>query len=132
MKIKILVLLTFIIITGSLVSGCGGPTKEDVMKELKPAETEKYAIHLFYKNNLPDSETTELNIFHNSNPEFTKAIIKVQFWDQEQERNIKWAAAIGVKEFPMYVIVDTNGIVLETPFLSQVKEFLGRSLLKNT
>ncbi|MCR8656873.1 hypothetical protein [Paenibacillus endoradicis] len=98
------------------------------MKELKPAETEKYVIHLFYKNYLPDSETTELNTFHNFNPEFTKEIIKVQFWDQEQKRDSKWAAAIGVKEFPMYVIVDINGIVLETPFLSQVKEFLGKSL----
>ncbi|CAM4462862.1 alkyl hydroperoxide reductase subunit AhpC [Paenibacillus endophyticus] len=132
MKLKYLALLTLVMIIGSLVSGCGGPTKEEVMKELKPSETEKYAIHLFYKNDLPDSETTELNLFHNSNPEITKEIIKVQFWDQEQESNMDWAAAIGVKEFPMYVIVDINGIALETPFLSQVKEYLGKSLLNNS
>ncbi|MDQ6420399.1 hypothetical protein RB620_13220 [Paenibacillus sp. LHD-117] len=130
MKRNVFVLFIVIGIMASLVSGCKGPTEEEVMKELKPAETERFAVHLFYRNNLPQSETTELNIFHNSNPDITKAIVKIQFWDQEQERNIQWAEAIGVKQFPMYVIIDANGIVLETPFLSQVKEFLGEELLK--
>lgn len=113
-----------------LLSGCGGPSKEDVMKELVPTGEEKYAIHLFYKNSLPDSETMELNIFHNSNPAITNAIRKVQFWDQYQERNVKWAKALAIKEFPMYLVIDADGIVLETPFLSNVKEFLTKLLLQ--
>ncbi|MBM7565056.1 hypothetical protein [Paenibacillus sacheonensis] len=129
MKLKMLVLIVVSMITVSLVSGCGGPTKEEVLNELKPAETQNYAIHLFYENNLPDSEATAVNVFHNSNPAYTKAIVKVQFWDHEQDRNKKWAAAIGVKAFPMYVIVDADGIVLKTPFLSRVKEFLEQSIL---
>lgn len=109
-----------------LLSGCSGPSKEDVMKELVPTGEEKYAIHLFYKNSLPDSETMELNIFLNTNPAVTP-IQKVQFWDQYQERNVKWAKALGIKEFPMYLVIDADGIVLETPYLSNVKEFLTKS-----
>lgn len=114
-----------------LLSGCGGPSKEDVMKELVPSGEAKYAIHLFYKNSLPDSETMELNRFHNSIPAITNAIQKVQFWDQYQERNVKWAKALGLKEFPMYLIIDADGIVLETPFLSQVQDFLTQELVRN-
>lgn len=109
-----------------LLSGCSGPSKEDVMKELVPTGEEKYAIHLFYKNSLPDSETMELNIFLNTTPAITP-IQKVQFWDQYQERNVKWAKALGIKEFPMYLVIDADGIVLETPYLSNVKEFLTKS-----
>ncbi len=97
---------------------------QDVLKELKPANNGQYALHLFYGNSLPVSETTELNRFQNSDNRITDALIKVQFWDHEQERNVKWAKAIGIKNFPMYVIADAEGIVLETPYLSQVKEFL--------
>lgn len=119
-----------VIVALFLLSGCGGPSKEDVMKELVPTGEEKYAIHLFYKNSLPKSETRELNTFHNSNPAITNAIRKVQFWDQYQERNVKWAKALGIKELPMYLVIDANGIiVLETPFLSNVKEFLTESLI---
>jgi hypothetical protein len=113
-----------------LLSGCGGPSKEDVLKELVPSGDEKYAIHLFYKNGLPDSETLELNLFHNSNPAITNGIRKVQFWDQYQERNVKWAKALGIKEFPMYLVIDADGIVFETPFLSHVKDFLTKSLVQ--
>ncbi|WP_091180377.1 hypothetical protein [Paenibacillus catalpae] len=56
------------------LAGCGGgPSKEDVLKELKPDENEQYAIHLFYKSSLPGSETTELNRFHNSDQRLTGA-----------------------------------------------------------
>lgn len=123
-----LVAAVFILI--SLSSCSRGPSKADVLKELKPAENEKYAIHLFYKDSLPDSEAYELNLFQNSDPALIKSIVKVQFWDHYQERNRKWAKAIGLKEFPMYVLVDADGIVLMTPYLSQLKEYLTETLLK--
>ncbi|GLX66796.1 hypothetical protein [Paenibacillus glycanilyticus] len=113
------------------IAGCGGdPSQDDVLNQLKPDNNETYALHLFYENILPDSETTELNKFHNSDQRLTTAITKVQFWDQEQERNVKWASAIGIKDFPMYVLLDRKGIVLETPYLSRIEEFLAESLLK--
>ncbi|MGZ9583066.1 hypothetical protein [Paenibacillus marinisediminis] len=121
-------LLILVITALFLLSSCSGQSKEDVMKELVPTE-EKYAIHLFHKNGVPESETMELLNFLNSNSASTNAIRKVQFWDQSQERNIKWAKALEIKEFPMYLVIDANGIVLETPFLSHVKEFLSKSLL---
>ncbi|CAM3404467.1 hypothetical protein PALU110988_20830 [Paenibacillus lupini] len=128
---KFIFLLVAAVFTLISLSGCSkGPSKADVLKELKPAENEKYAIHLFYKDSLPGSETNEVNLFQNSDPAINKAIVKIQFWDHYQERNRKWAKAIGVNEFPMYVLVDADGIVLMTPYWSQLKEFLTESLLK--
>lgn len=112
-----------------VLTGCSGPSKEDVIKQLEPRGDERYAIHLFYRDNLPDSETTELNVFHNSDPDITEAITKVQFWDQEQDRNAEWAKALGIREFPAYLVIDAEGIALETPFLSRVKQFVSEALL---
>ena len=112
-----------------LISGCGGPSKQDVMKYLEPSGKEKYSIHLFYEGNLPMTETNELNIFHNSDPIFLDAINKIRFWNQDLEPYVKWAKVLGIKDFPMYLVMDADGIVLETPYLSKVKEFLTESLL---
>lgn len=128
------VLLATVIVLVSL-AGCGEePSEEDVLNELKPAKNEKYAIHLFYKNSLPDSEIYALNDaqnkYNNSGTKLTKPIIEVGFWDRELERGREWAKAIGIKDFPMYVIVGAEGIVLETPYLTRVKEFLSEDLMK--
>ena len=111
-----------------ILSGCS-LSKEDVMKELVPTRQGEFAIHLFYKNSLPESETKELNIFHNSNPVITNAIGQVQFWDQYQERNVNWAKALEIKEFPKYLVIDKNGNVFETPYLSVVKEYITTAVL---
>lgn len=112
-----------------LLSGCGGPSKEAVMKQLSPTGEEKYAIHLFYKHYLPDSEGNEVLIFHNSDPAIQESINKVQFWDVDLERDMKWAKVLGIKEFPMYLVLDQEGVVLETQYLSKVKQFLTETLL---
>ncbi|HIW34004.1 MAG TPA: hypothetical protein IAA29_14575 [Candidatus Paenibacillus intestinavium] len=117
-----------VIATILFLSGCG-LSKEDVMKELIPTGEGEFAIHLFYDNGIPESETKDLNIFHNSNPTITNAIGQIQFWDHYQERNVKWAKALEIKEFPKYLIVDKNGNVFETPYLSVVKEHITTILL---
>ncbi|MFF2890169.1 hypothetical protein [Paenibacillus sp. NPDC057967] len=122
-------MLVMTMVMGLVLSGCSGYKKGEVLEELKPREAGTYAIHLFYEGVLPDSETTELNIFYNSTSELLKTMTIVQFWDQVQDRNVKWAKAIGVKQFPMYVVMDHDGIVLETPYLSQVEAFLTGAVL---
>lgn len=114
-----------------LISGCGGPSRQDVMNHLEPSGQEKYAVHLFYEDTLPMTETNELNIFHNSHPIFLDTINKIQFWNQDIEPYKKWAKVLGIKDFPVYLVMDAEGIVLETPYLSRVKEFLTDELLPN-
>ncbi|GIP43025.1 hypothetical protein J45TS6_14840 [Paenibacillus sp. J45TS6] len=105
------------------ISGCGGPSRQDVMKYLEPSGQEKYAVHFFYQDSLPMTETNELNIFHNSHPIFLDTINKIQFWNQDIEPYKRWAKVLGIKDFPKYLVMDAEGIVLETPYLSRVKEF---------
>lgn len=121
----ILTVITFIF----LISGCGGPSRQDVMNHLVPSGQEKYAAHFFYEDSLPMTETNELNIFHNSHPIFLDTINKIQFWNQDIEPYKRWAKVLGIKDFPMYLVMDAEGIVLETPYLSRVKEFLTEELL---
>ncbi|MBD7966762.1 hypothetical protein H9647_01675 [Paenibacillus sp. Sa2BVA9] len=112
-----------------LISGCGGPSRQDVMKYLEPSGEGEYAVHFFYEDSLPMTETNELNIFHNSHPIFLDTINKIQFWNQDIEPYEKWAKVLGIKDFPVYLVMDAEGIVLETPYLSRVKEFLKEELL---
>lgn len=108
-------------------AGCGGPSREAVLAELTPEDG--FAVHLFYRDRLPPSETDELNRFHNSNPVITEGLTGIQFWNRSEKRIADWTDALDIREFPVYVVLDAEGVVLKTPYLSEVKFVLSETLL---
>lgn len=127
-RFLILAVITSILI----ISGCGGPSRQEVLEYLAPSGNEKYAIHLFYRGSLPMTDTDELNVFMSSNPPIQDAINRVQFWASDHDPHVKWAKVLAIKDFPMYLVMDTEGIVFETPYLSRLKEFLTEELVQGT
>ncbi|MDR6551884.1 hypothetical protein [Paenibacillus qinlingensis] len=105
-----------------LLVGCN-PSKDEVVQNLIPEKEWEYALHVFYYHEDVRKLGDELNRFQNSSPNLQKGF-QVQLWDHDQERNKKWAHALGIKKFPTYLILNKDGIVLQTQDMEMAKKYL--------
>ncbi|WP_054024995.1 hypothetical protein [Bacillus sp. FJAT-28004] len=105
-----------------LLAGCN-PSKDEVVQNLLPAKEWKNSLHVFYYQEDVRKLGDELNLFQNSLPDLQKGF-QVQLWDYNQERIKQWADALGVKKFPTYLILNKDGVVLQTQDIEKAKKYL--------
>jgi hypothetical protein len=105
-----------------LLAGCN-PSKDEVVQNLLPTKEWKYAMHVFYYKQDVRKLGDELTLFQNSLPDLQRGFM-TQLWDYGQERDKQWAHALGIKKFPTYLILNKEGIVLQTQDIEIVKKYL--------
>jgi len=114
--LSMLVLILFIV-------ACSQSDASQFIEDLKPTHS-KYKIHLFYSDNESgETDTTELNAIINSDQEIANAFSEFAGHDLTSE-NVKKLKSIDIDYFPVYLIVDKEGIKLKTQYLSKVKQFI--------
>lgn len=119
----------FILTMLILITGCSDKGNSDFINGLKPSQGQ-YRIHLYYgKVGNHQYEMVDLNKYVNSDERITGFIPQVQAHEttKELEKKLK---TIGVDTLPSYVLVDSEGVKLITPYLSEVKEFINNQILK--
>lgn len=120
--LKKYVVILIIFGTCLLLVGCN-PSKEEVVQNLIPEKQWEYALHVFYYHEDVGQIGNELTRFQNSSPDLQKEFM-IQLWDHYQERNKKWTHALGIKKFPTYLILNKDGIVLQTQDMEIAKKYL--------
>jgi hypothetical protein len=107
--------------------GCTSKNDDQFIQELKPINA-KYKIHLFNSNReSSDTETLEMNEFINSDQRIPGSFAEFAGHDYMDE-NVKKLKSINIDYFPVYLIVDSDGIKLKTQYLSKVKDFIKTDL----
>jgi hypothetical protein len=130
MKLRILIISIFLL-NIIFLSGCNNETNQELINQLKPKDG-KYNIHLFYAE-IGDSniEMGELQSFMNSNPNISD-IMHEAGGHPYNKSLVKKLKKLGVNQYPVYLLIDSSGIKLKTPYLSEVKEYIRQELkLKN-
>lgn len=123
---KYLVILFSFVIFGLLLAGCN-PSKEEVIQNLLPTREAKNAIHVFYFQEDGVKLGNELTLFQNSSPALQEGF-QIQLWDYKRERNKQWADVLGIKKFPTYLILNKDGVVLQTQDIEEAKKYLTENL----
>ncbi|SDT49733.1 hypothetical protein SAMN05444162_4595 [Paenibacillaceae bacterium GAS479] len=109
----------------SLTAGCSTPSKGEVLDYLSSDSNNRYLIHLFYEGS-PGQLDDELNVFWNSNKEYLEIIQGIQLYDVDVESNQDKAEAIGIENFPCFIVMNDEKIVLKTTELSEVQAFFAQ------
>ncbi|NMO96567.1 hypothetical protein [Paenibacillus lemnae] len=114
-----LLILTMVLIT----SGCSEQESSDFVEGLKPTQGQ-FSIHLFYGDiGNHQLDMHELNAYVNSDEKITNLIPQAQAREATGDLKKK-LKTIGINTFPAYAVVDTDGVQLITPYLSEVKDFI--------
>jgi hypothetical protein len=129
MKLRILIISIFLL-NFILLSGCNNETNQELLNQLKPTDG-KYYIHLFYSE-IGDSniEMRELQSFVNSNPKISN-IMREAGGHPYNKSLVKKLKQLGVNQYPIYLLIDSNGIKLKTPYLIEVKQYIRQELKLN-
>lgn len=106
-----------------IFSGCSNETSKEFIEELKPQHS-KYKLHLFNADGASYSnEMNEVQIFINSSPVFQDNITEMSGHDYNERLNKK-LKKLGIKTYPKYVLMNKDGIVCISPYLSEIKAFI--------
>jgi hypothetical protein len=128
MKKFTLLIITVILLTSYLV-GCSQTNEKQFIQELAPNKS-KYKIHLFnYNRESSETDTLDMNEFINSDQRIAGNFYEFEGHDylDKYEKKLK---SIHIDYYPVYLIVDKEGIKLKTQYLSKVKEFIKTELDK--
>jgi hypothetical protein len=117
-------LIGFLVII--IFSGCNNTSSKDFIAELKPQHS-NYKLHLFYVNGSTSNEMKEVQAFIHSNPTILDNITEMNAHDSTDGLKKK-LKKIGVETFPMYVLLNKDGIVYTSPFLSEMKWLIKQEL----
>lgn len=118
-----LFICSFVVI---LISGCSSINSDEFIKGLKPQHS-NYKLHLFYEGDTPRNEMNEVQTFIHSNPVFLDNISEVVGHSENRRLN-KNLKKLGMKTYPMYVLVNKEGIVYNSPHLSKMEEVIKKEL----
>ncbi|MCK9861367.1 hypothetical protein [Paenibacillus sp. ATY16] len=113
-----------------LFAGCAVTVNKDkATQRLLPDENWIYTVHVFAGQENYTLIGKELTRFQNSSTDLQKGF-RVQFWDVGVENHTKRAIALGLANFPTILIVDKDGIVLETQDIPTIERYLTSHLMK--
>lgn len=110
-----------------ILSGCNGSRYGEFIDELKPQHS-NYKLHLFYHNeDTPLNEMTEVQAFIHSNQVILDNITEVQghLYDKQLGKKLK---VLDIETYPMYVLMNKDGFVYKSPYLSEIKAFIKKEL----
>lgn len=105
-----------------LFTGCS-PSKYEVIQYLLPTNGTQNSLHIFYHQEDGGAIGNELNIFQNSSPALQEKF-QIQLWNYNQKRIKQWTKVLGIKKFPTFLILDKDGIVLQTQDIEEAKKYL--------
>ncbi|RCW49030.1 hypothetical protein [Paenibacillus prosopidis] len=112
-----------------IFSGCSKSSKEFI-EELKPQHS-NYKLHLFYTDgSTPYNEMNEVQVFINSSPVFKDNITEMNGHDYSERLNKK-LKKLGITTYPMYVLMNKDGVVYKSPYLSEMKSLIKQELKLN-
>lgn len=120
MRGKIGAALIIVLMMG-LLAGCFGENKQEAVDRLVSDGEGRYIIHLFR-----DGQTgmdMELLEYMNADEERLEVLQGIQLYDVRIENNKKLAKTLGLDTIPQIVVLDHEGIVLETGEISEVEAF---------
>ena len=110
-----------------VLSSCDNAGSRKLAEELKP-EQSKYKLHLFYPDDAtPDKELTEVQAFINSDPAIADHVTEMS-GHAYSERLSKELKTWGIQTYPMYVLVNKDGMVFKSPYLSEMKADIKQAL----
>jgi hypothetical protein len=117
-------LMGFLVIV--IFCGCNNASSKEFIEELKPQQS-NYKLHLFAVNRVPSNEMNEVQAFMHSNPTILDNITEMNGHDYTDGLK-KELKKIGVETFPMYVLLNKDGIVSTSPYLSDMKSLIKQEL----
>ena len=110
-----------------ILSGCNSSTYGVFIDELKPQQS-NYKLHLFYHNgDTPSNELDEVQTFIHSNQVILDNITEMQGhpYNKQLSKKLK---TLDIGTYPMYVLMDKDGFVYKSPYLSEIKAFIKKEL----
>ncbi|MEK3884346.1 hypothetical protein [Paenibacillus sp. PL2-23] len=116
---------------GSLVifvlSGCNGSKYEEAIEDLKPQHS-NYKLHLFYHNgDTPSAEMKEIQSFVHSNQVILDNVTEMNGHPYNKQLS-KTLKILDISTYPMYVLMNKDGLVYKSPYLSEVEAFIKKEL----
>lgn len=119
-------LMCFFAIT-IILSGCNSSKYGEFIEELKPQHS-NYKLHLFYHNgDTPFNEMDEVQTFIHSNQVILENITEMQghLYNKQLSKKFK---KLDIGTYPMYVLMNKDGFVYKSPYLSEIKAFIKKEL----
>ncbi|MFC4775454.1 hypothetical protein ACFO9Q_01475 [Paenibacillus sp. GCM10023252] len=121
---KLLLMVSFVII---ILSGCNGSKYEEAIEDLKPQHSD-YKLHLFYHNGVtPHNEMKEVQSFIHSNQVILDNVTEMNGhrYNKQLSKKLK---ILDISTFPMYVLMNKDGLVYKSPYLSEIEAFIKKEL----
>jgi hypothetical protein len=110
-----------------VLSGCNGSRYGEIIEELKPQHS-NYKLHLFYHNeDTPLNEMNEVQSFLHSNRVILDNITEMQghAYNKQLSKKLK---TVDIGTYPMYVLINKEGFLYKSPYLSEIKAFIKKEL----
>ena len=120
MKLIQILVLSVLIIT----VGCSNTSKQDVLNYLASDSSERYRIHIFYKDRTQLDD--KLLVYWNSKQELLELIQGIQLFDVEVKKNKEMANALELDDFPCLIVMNDQEVVLETKDLVDIEDFFNK------
>lgn len=120
MKLIQILVLSVLIIT----VGCSNTSKQDVLNYLASDSSERYRIHIFYKDRTQLDD--KLLAYWNSKQELLELIQGIQLFDVEVKKNKEMANALELDDFPCLIVMNDQEVVLETKDLVDIEDFFNK------
>jgi hypothetical protein len=115
------------ILTIIILNGCNHASSEKFIDELKPQHSHN-KLHLFYVDEeTPSNEMKEVQSFIHSNSVILDNVMEMSGHDYTDSLRTE-LKKLGVKTLPMYVLMNKEGIVSTSPYLSEMKWFIKQEL----
>ncbi|MDQ0897576.1 MULTISPECIES: hypothetical protein [unclassified Paenibacillus] len=110
-----------------ILTGCNSTKYGEFIGELKPQRS-NYKLHLFYHNgDTPLNEMDEVQSFIHSNQVIQDNITEMEGhpYSEQLSKNLK---KLDIGTYPMYVLMNKDGLVYKSPYLSEIKAFIKKEL----
>ncbi|MBD0383763.1 hypothetical protein [Paenibacillus sedimenti] len=110
-----------------ILSGCNSSKYGEFIEDLKPQHS-NYKLHLFYHNgDTPRNEMDEVQSFIHSNQVILDNVTEMNGhpYNEQLSKNLK---KLDIRTYPMYVLMNKDGFVYKSPYLSEIKAFIKKEL----